>query len=192
VEAYRYQELAYLIVPIMLGMEFFMTARSERKGGGETPFGSYVLDFFGFVFAALIPAIFIFTIWTLETERFVLHHNTLARFDRYAVLFFFLGAWWQVYMLAALRARRMREMNVSDWYIWLPYIGLGVFISFLILWVSPWKMKWVSVFWFVFTFSVLKLLKVSAKGIEKVFWFLAIFTFVSENLLFIWLETLLS
>ena len=95
-------------------------------------------------------------------------------------------------MIVALRARRMRELTVNDLYIWVPYIGLGTFISFLILWVSPWNLKWVSVVWFVFTFGVLKLLRISAKGVEKVFWFLAAFTFVSENLLFIWLETLLS
>lgn len=191
-EAYRYQEIVYLIVPIMLGMEFFMTARVERKGQNDVPFGSYVLDLFGFVFSALIPAIFIFTIWTLETGKFVLHRDTLARFDRYAVMFFFMGSWWQVYMIAALRARRIRELSVSDWYVWIPYVGLGIFISLLVLWVSPWNLKWVSVFWFLITFGTLKVFHVGPKAIEKVFWVLAAITFFSENLLFIWLETLLS
>ncbi len=190
-EAYRYQELVYLIVPVMVGMEFFMTARLEKKDHEETPFGSYVLDFFGFVFAALVPAIFIFTIWAIEGKKFVFGVEALARFDRYAVMFFFMGAWWQVYVLAALRARRLKTLKVSDWYVWLPYTGLGMFISFLVLWVSPWGLKWVSVFWFVATFAGLKLLKVSPKGVERVFWGLAAFTFIGENLLFLWLETVI-
>lgn len=188
-EAYRYQQLAYLIVPIMLGMEFFMTARFEKKDRDDVPFGSYVLDFFGFVFSALIPAIFIFTIWAIEGKKFIFGEDTLARFDRYAVMFFFLGSWWQVYILAALRARRLRKMSYSHWYIWLPYVGLGIFISFLVLWVSPWNLKWVSVFWFVLTFIVIKLLRVSPQTIEKVFWVFAGVTFFVENLLFLWLET---
>lgn len=30
-EAYRYQELVYLVVPVMLGMEFLMCAKDERR-----------------------------------------------------------------------------------------------------------------------------------------------------------------
>jgi len=188
-EAYRYQELMYLVVPVMVGMEFFMTARFEKRGHEDTPFGSYVLDFFGFIFVALIPAIFIFTIWAIEGGRFDFGTDTLARFDRYAVMFLFMGAWWQVYILAALRARRMRELKVNDWYVWLPYLGLGTFISLLVLWVSPWNLKWVSVFWFFATFVVMKLLKAGPGAIEKFFWVLAGFTFFVENILFLWLES---
>jgi hypothetical protein len=190
-EAYRYQELAYLIVPIMLGMEFFMTAKIERKGDDNAPVGTYVLDFFGFVFAALIPAIFIFTIWAIVTERFTVGQDTLARFDRYAVMFFFMGAWWQVYMIAALRARRLRDLELSDWYIWVPYLVLGTFISLLILWVSPWNLKWVSVFWFMISFAVMKFAGFSLKVVEKALWTLAVATFFFMNLLFLWLESLI-
>ncbi|MEE9524294.1 MAG: hypothetical protein V3V59_06025 [Thermodesulfovibrionales bacterium] len=190
-EAYRYQELAYLIVPVMLGMEFFMTARIERKGYDNAPVGTYVLDFFGFVFAALIPAIFIFTIWAIVTDKFAVGRDTLARFDRYAVMFFFMGAWWQIYMITALRARRLRELKVTDWYVWVPYIGLGTFISLLILWVFPWNLKWVSVFWFLISFAVMKFAGLSLKVIEKAFWALAGVTFFFMNLLFLWLESLI-
>ncbi|UCG78334.1 MAG: hypothetical protein JSV21_00405 [Nitrospirota bacterium] len=190
-EAYRYQELVYLVVPVMVGMEFFMTARAERRGFDNPPVGTYVLDFFGFLFAAIIPAIFIFTIWSIETGAFSFGNDTLARFDRYAVMFFFMGAWWQVYLLTALRVRRSRDLDVSDWYVWVPYLGLGIFISLLVLWVSPWGLKWVSVIWFFFLFGALKLSGVTPKVIEKVFWVLTLITFFGENLLFLWLETLL-
>jgi hypothetical protein len=189
-ESYRYQQLAYLVVPVMLGMEFFITGRFERKSHDDVPVGSYVLDFFGFVFTALIPAIFIFTIWAVDQKKFVFGINTLARFDRYGVMFFFMGAWWQVYMIAALRARRLRSGGISDWYVWIPYVGLGIFISLLVLWVSPWGLMWVSVFWFLMTFGILKVLKVTAKNIERVFWILGLFTFLSENVLFIWLDSI--
>jgi hypothetical protein len=52
-EAYRYRELVYLIVPIMLGMEFFISAREEKKDREEVTLGFYVLEFFGFIFMAL-------------------------------------------------------------------------------------------------------------------------------------------
>lgn len=189
-EAYRYQELAYLIVPIMLGIEFFLTARSERSGAGEVPVGAYVLDFFGFVFCALIPAVFIFTILAIEGGYFSFGKDTPARFDRYVVMFFFMGAWWQVYMLTALRVRRMCRLHQSEWYVWIPYIVLGVFISLLVLWVSPWNLKWISVAWFIFIFLALKVFRISAKNVERVFWLLAAVTFFMENLMFLWLETI--
>ena len=95
----------------------------------DTPLGSYVLDFLGFVFAALIPAIFIFTIWTVEAKTFPLQDITLARLDRYAVLFLFMGAWWQVHMIGALRARKIKKGDAAEWYLWGPYLLLGIYIS---------------------------------------------------------------
>jgi hypothetical protein len=123
-EAYRYQELLYLIVPVMLGMEFFMCAREERRSRAEAPLGSYLLEFSGVLFMALIPAVFLFTIWASETKRFPFQEITLARLDRYGVMFFFMGAWWQVYLFGALRARRMEKKATDKWY----------------LWVSPWNL----------------------------------------------------
>lgn len=188
-ESYRYQQIAYLVVPIMLGIEFFLCARDERKDKEIAPVGSYLLDFFGFIFSALIPAIFFFTIWAVEYKAFPLQATTLARLDRYGVMFFFLGAWWQVYIFAALRARRIRLKNGSRWILWIPYLLLGIFISLLVLWVSPWNLKWISVGWFFMLFIVL--IKAYMKTVERVFWALTGFTFFMENILFIWLESVI-
>lgn len=190
-ESYRYQQLAYLIIPILVGMEFFLTAKTEKQGSEEAPFGSYVLDFFGFVFIALIPAVFIFTIWAVETKRFMVSVETLARFDRYAVMFLFMGSWWQVYILSALRARRLRKSQVSDWYVWVPYIVLGIYGSALVLWAAPWGLMWFSLLWVLMTFGVLKFFKVSAKNIERIFWVMALIMFLMENILFIFLESVM-
>ncbi len=188
-QAYRYQELAYLIVPVMLGVEFFITAKDEKKGREETPIGSYILDFFGFIFMTIIPALFIFTIWAIEKGSFPFGEETLARLDRYGVMFMFMGAWWQVYLIAALRARRLRYDN-KPIKLWGPFILLGVFISFLVLWVSPWGLKWVSVGWFFVLTAIMLVFKVKPKTLERVFWALAIFTFILENILFVWLESI--
>jgi hypothetical protein len=187
-EAYRYQELAYLIVPVTLGVEFFMTAKNEKRDKQETPIGSYVLDLWGFIFFALIPAMFVFTIWAIESGSFPFSTETLARLDRYGVMFFFMGGWWQVYIITALRARRAEEGR-GMLYIWGPYLFFGVFVSLIVLWVSPWNLKWISVGWFLFLAGLLKALKVKPKTIEKVFWILAGLTFVAENIVFVWLET---
>jgi hypothetical protein len=185
----RYPELAYLVVPVFLGLEFFISAKSEKKGREETPLGSYVLDFFGFLFMALIPAIFLFTIWAVETKAFPMQDMTLARLDRYGVIFFFLGSWWQVHMIAALRSRRLREEDSAKWYVWTPYLVLGVFISLLILWVSPFHLKWVSTSWFLMVFGILRIAKARAKTLHRVFWVLTAFFFLLENVMFIFMET---
>jgi hypothetical protein len=99
-EAYRYQQIAYLVVPVMLGLEFFQCAKDEKGEGEETSLGVYALDILGFVFAALFPAIFAFTIWAVETKAFPEQSLPLARLDRYAVLFFFYGR-----MVAGLSVR---------------------------------------------------------------------------------------
>ena len=187
--AIRYPELAYLIVPVLLGIEFFMSAKTEKGEKEETPLGSYVLDFFGFLFMALIPAIFIFTIWAVETKAFPLQDLALARLDRYAVIFFFLGSWWQVHMITALRSRRLKEDDTAKWYVWAPYLILGVYISLLVLWVSPFYLKWVSVAWFLMVFGILRISKARPKTIQRVFWVLTVFFFLVENVMFIFMET---
>lgn len=188
-EAYRYQELAYLVVPVMLGMEFFMCARDEKRIGLDSTLGSYLLEVSGFIFMALIPAVFIFTIWAVETKRFPLQELTLARLDRYGVLFFFMGGWWQVYIFGALRARRMERKEAGKGYLWIPFLSLGLFISILVLWVSPWNLKWVSAIWFFLVFGILNIIKARPKTIEKTMWILAAITFLVENILFLWLES---
>lgn len=190
-DAYRYQQLAYLIVPVVLGMEFFMCAKEERKSGEEAQLGFYVLEFFGFVFMALFPAIFLFTIWAIEAKAFPAQEIPLARLDRYAVLFFFMGAWWQVYMFGALRARRMLKREVQRAYLWIPFLALGVFISLLVMWVSPWNLKWISVGWFFLIFALLSVFKARLKIIERTMWVFAGITFIVENILFIWLESII-
>ncbi len=188
-DTYRYQQLAYLIIPVLLGFEFFKSAKEENKGKEETPLGSYVLDLFGFLFMAVIPAVFIFTIWAVESRAFPRHDMMLARLDRYAVLFLFMGSWWQVHMLGALRARRMTAESKNKWHLWGPYLVLGIFISLLILWVSPFNMKWASVIWFLLVFGVFRLSRAKPKTVGRALWILAAGFFIVENIVFIFLET---
>ncbi len=187
-EAYRYQEFAYLVVPIMTGYEFFVAAKKERASRGDSPLGAYILDICGFIFMALIPALFIFTIACLEAGLFAFREETLARLDRYGVMFFFMGAWWQVYIIGALRARRSQGENLLK-QVWIPFISLGIYISLLILWVSPWGLKWVSLGWFILFTLFMAIIKPSKRTVERVLWILAGITFFLENILFLWLET---
>ena len=187
-EPYRYQQIAYLIVPVSLGIEFFLSAKEEKKDKETVPIGAYLLDFLGYIFSALIPGIFIFAIWAIEYKAFPRQGIMLAKLDRYGVMFFFLGAWWQILVLTALKSRRIRLNNGLKWKVWIPYLLLGPYISLLVLWVSPWNLKWVSVFLFLVIFACL--FKASLRTVEKVFWLLSGIIIFMENILFIFLETI--
>ncbi|HAM50388.1 MAG TPA: hypothetical protein DCP92_06705 [Nitrospiraceae bacterium] len=188
-DVYRYQELAYLAVPVVLGMEFFLNAKEENKGKEETPLGSYVLDLLGFVFTALLPSVFIFTIWAVESKAFPLQGMALAKLDRYAVLFFFLGGWWQIFLFGALRARRMKKKAAGAWYLWGPLVILGVFISLLVLWDSPWNLKWISLILYFLIFGLLYVFKARLKTIERIMWGFSVITFILVNIMFILFES---
>ena len=114
-----------------------------------------------------------------------------GRFDRYGVMFFFLGSWWQVFLITALRARRTADNGGSLLFsVWVPYLVLGAFISALILWVAPFNLMWVSIFWFVASFGLFAAIRVSADKICKVFMILAIVVLVGENILFVILDAI--
>ncbi len=190
-EGYRYQQLAYLIIPLIAGIEFFRNARFMRQQAGKESAQAVTLDACGYGFIAFIPAIFLFTIFSLEYKRFPLLVQVLHRFDRYGVMFLFLGSWWQVFLITALRARRTAESGGSMVRsVWVPYLVLGCFISALILWVAPFNLMWVSVFWFIASFGLLAALQVSPGKVCRVFMVLAVMTFVGENLLFIILDAI--
>jgi len=186
-EPYRYQQMAYLIVPVSLGIEFLLSSKDEKKDKETPPIGTYLLDALGYMFSILIPGIFFFIIWAIEHNIFPRQEVMLAKFDRYGVMFFFLGAWWQIVALTALRSRRIRQNNSSKWKVWIPYLLLGTYISLLVLWVAPWNLKWVSVFLFLIVFACL--FKTSLKTVERIFWLLSIVIIFIENILFIFLET---
>ncbi len=190
-EGYRYQQFAYLIVPVFLGIEFFVNGRYERIRCGKGSARALVCDTFGFVFAGLIPLIFLFTIISLESHRSLLLLQVLHRMDRYGVMFFFLGAWWQVFLLTALRARRFDAQSGSlRTRVWLPYLVFGAFISALILWVAPWNMMWFSVAWFLISWGGMAAFNASPRKIAKVFAILAAIVFFAENVLFIILDSI--
>jgi len=190
-EGYRYQQFAYLVIPLALGVEFFLTARSERKKEGKESAKAVVMDSFGYVFAALVPALFCFTIFSLEYKRLLLMEQILHRLDRYGVMFFFLGAWWQVFLITALRARRVADQGGKCFApVWCPYLALGAFISALILWVAPFNLMWVSVFWFVSTCGLCGIVGTSPAKISKIFFVLAFLVIIGENILFIMLDAI--
>ena len=192
-EGYRLQQFSYLVVPVTAGVEFFLTAKAERKKEGKEIAKAVAMDAFGYVFVALIPAMFLFTIFSLEYKRFPLMEQVLHRLDRYGVMFFFLGAWWQVFVITALRARRAANANKGGscfFQVWCPYLAFGAYISALILWVAPWNLMWVSFFWFVATSGLCGLIGVSASKISKLFMVLAILVLFAENILFIMLDAI--
>ena len=167
-ESYRYQQLAYLIVPLTTGVEFFLTAREDRRTSGRESTRAVIMDALGYVFLGIIPALFLFTIYSLENHRLPLLVQVLHRLDHYGVMFFFFGAWWQVFLITSLRARRAAGGDgklLAN--VWLPYLAFGAFISALILWVAPWNLMWVSIFWFVCSFILFAAIGVSSSRLAR-------------------------
>jgi hypothetical protein len=190
-EGYRYQQFAYLIVPLTVGVEFFLTSKNEKKLSGKVTTWTVVMEALGYLFTALVPALFLFTIFSLESHRFPIVEHILHRLDRYGVMFFFLGSWWQVFLIASLRARRIGEQEGRMFLkVWFPYLAYGGFISALILWVAPWNLMWVSFFWFIGTFGLFAVLDVSPRKTAKVFLVLAVVVFFIENVFFIVLDAI--
>lgn len=190
-EGYRYQQFAYLIIPLIAGIEFFRCARSVRSRTGRESARAVVMDACGYVFLVLVPALYFFTILGLEYQRFPLLTQMLHRFDRYGVMFLFLGAWWQVFLITGLRARRTADSGGPLFRsVWVPYLALGFFISALILWVAPFNLMWFSIFWFIGSFGVLTASRMSGEKVCKVFFILAGVIFIGENILFIILDAI--
>jgi len=190
-EGYRFQQFAYLIIPLIVGVEFFLTAKALRRKEGKESARTLAMEAFGYVFVALIPALFLFTIFSIEYKKFPLMLQLLHRLDRYGVMFFFLGAWWQVFVITALRALRTADRGGSCFLpVWCPYLLLGAFISALILWVAPWNLMWVSFMWFVASCGLCGLIGVSPSKLSKIFLVLAIMVFMGENILFIFLDAI--
>jgi hypothetical protein len=190
-EGYRYQQLAYLVVPLAAGVELFLTAKCERNKSKKECALAVLMDAMGYVFVGLIPALFFFTIFSLENHYLSQIAQLLHRLDRYGVMFFFLGSWWQVFLITSLRARRSsgdgKKMFLS---VWMPYLAYGALISALILWVAPWNLMWVSFLWFVGTWGLFSVIGVSPSKLSKVFFVLSISVLVCENILFIILDAI--
>lgn len=190
VEPYRYQQLAYLVIPVFLGIEFFVAAsaekghKSHKEEDGDSSLGSYLLDLCGFVFIALVPAVFCFTIWAVTKGAFQ-SELTLARLDRYGVMFMFLGAWWQIHLLGALRARRLGGRGL---HVIVPFVALGVYVSLLVLWVAPFGLKWISMGWFFALALLLYGLRRKPKRMERLLWGATLLTFFLTNVVFLFLE----
>jgi hypothetical protein len=185
-EGYRLQQFAYLVIPVTAGVEFFLTAKAERRKEKKETARAVAMDAFGYFFIALIPALFLFTIFSIEYNRFPLMAQVLHRLDRYGVMFFFLGAWWQIFLITALRARRVAYQGGKCFpKVWCPYLLFGAFISALVLWVAPWNLMWVSFFWFVASWGVCGLIDVAPAKLAKIFMVLAVLVLIGENILFI-------
>jgi len=190
-EGYRWQQLAYLVIPLTAGVEFFLTAKAERKKEGKESAKAVAMDVFGYGFVALIPALFLFTIFNIERKRLPQMELVLHRLDRYGVMFFFLGGWWQIFLITALRARRVATQGGKCFFqVWCPYLLFGAFISALVLWVAPWNLMWDSFFWFVASFGICGLINVSPSKLAKIFMILAILVLIGENILFIILDAI--
>lgn len=190
-EGYRYQQFAYLIIPFLTGVEFFRCAKAERGTTEKEMARVVAMDALGYAFIGLVPAVFLLTIISLEYHRLPLFVQVLHRLDRYGVMFFFLGGWWQIFLITALRARRVAGRGGSMFYsVWLPYLALGAFISALVLWSAPFNLMWVSFFWFAASFCLLAGIGTSTGNVAKIFLALTILVLVGENIFFVILDAI--
>ena len=190
-ESYRYQQFLYLIIPLFVGIELFLTAQHERRTLSKESAAAIIMDAGGYFFTTLIPMLFLFTILSLSQHRLQLSGEVLHRVDRYGVMFFFLGAWWQIFLITGLRARRAAVAGKPIFScVWCPYLALGLFVSALILWSAPFGLMWLSVFWFAASYGVLNIFDLSTPKVSRVFFIMAGLMFIGENFFFMIMDAI--
>ncbi len=146
----------YLVVPFYLGLQLSLLARDERAGEKARSLGSYALDIFGLMFAVGVPALFVVSALAIFKLSGV-YPEFMGAVFQYVLMFFFLGAWWQFFVIMALKAYRDRDRGPNRLNYLLFYAAGGIFISLNAFLGGEWFLKWMSLFFLAVIAPVLLL-----------------------------------
>ncbi len=139
--------MVWLVVPFYIGLQLSFVAQEERKAKKEHSLGSYMLDAVALCFSVGVPAfmvLFSFAVFKVADR----HTDVLAILFRYVVMFFFLGIWWQVFLIMSIKAYRDRAGEINRLKYFVFYALLSVFTSLNAFLGGEWFLKWGSLIFF--------------------------------------------
>lgn len=178
--------MVWLAVPFYIGLQLSFVAQDERKANKEFSLGSYMLDAVALFFSVGLPAfmlIFSFAVFKVADR----HEAVLALLFRYVVMFFFLGIWWQVFLIMSIRAYRDRGKEIK----WLNYLAfyalLSVFTSLNAFLGGEWFLKWGSLIFFALAAPITLL---PAPKMSKAFLAVAVLGLLVQTLGFIYVSAI--
>ncbi len=176
----------YLIVPFYLGLQLSFLAKDERTVNKDHAAGSYALDALGLLSAVGVPVFFIVS--TLAIFKLGGRYPELmGGIFRYGLLFFFFGAWWQFFVIMALKAYRDRDKKVSKLNYLLFFVAGGVFISLNAFLGGEWFLKWMSL---IFLAMVAPVLLLPCRKMCAAFLLVALLSFMLQTAGFIYVSSL--
>jgi hypothetical protein len=148
--------LLWLAVPFYLGLQLSFVAQDERKARQGYSVGSYLIDAVALMFAVLLPAfMLIFSLAVFKAaDR---HPEALAIMFRYVVMFFYLGIWWEVFVIMAIKAYRDRGKKINRVNYAAFYALVAIALSINAFWGGEWFLKWLALFLFALVSPLLLL-----------------------------------
>jgi len=178
--------MVWLVVPFYLGLLISFVASDERKAKKDHAVGSYMLDAVALFFSVGVPAfmlVFSFAVHKVSGR----HTEALAIVFRYVVMFFYLGIWWQLFVIMAIKAYRDRNKEIKRLGYFLFYIIASVFLSLNAFIGGEWFLKWGSLFFFAVASPILFL---SPRNMSKAFLALAVVGLVVQTIGFIYVSAM--
>ena len=134
--------MVYLAVPFYLGLQFKMAAKAEKQ---TFKVNVYTMDLLGVLFSYIIPAFVI--IASLGVYKYGTQYpHVMSIVLRYGLMFLFMGMWWQLFGIMAMKAYRdwTGEAVVNKGKYILFYAVASVFVSLTAFIGGEWFLKWMS------------------------------------------------
>ena len=134
--------LVYLAVPFYLGLQFRMAAKVEKR---TYKINVCTMDLLGLLFSVVIPAFVV--IASLGVYKYGTQYpQVMSVVFRYGLMFLFMGMWWQLFGIMAVKAYRdwTSEAVVNKGKYLLFYAVASVFVSLTAFIGGEWFLKWMS------------------------------------------------
>jgi len=134
--------MVYIAVPFYLGLQFRLAAKTEKQ---TYKINICTMDALGILFTVVIPLFVIISsigVYKFGTE----YPHLMSIVFRYGLMFLFMGMWWQLFGIMAVKAYRDwtsgAEVNKVKYLLF--YAAASVFVSLTAFIGGEWFLKWMS------------------------------------------------
>jgi hypothetical protein len=177
--------LVSLAVPFYLGLQFRMAAKVEKK---TYKINICTMDMLGLLFSVVIPVFVIIS--SVGIYKYGTQYPELMNIVfRYGLMFLFMGMWWQLFGIMAVKAYRdwTNEVEVKKGRYLLFYAIASVFVSLTAFIGGEWFLKWMSL---IFLAIAAPIILLPIKWVCVGFLIAAMVAFLVQTLGFIYVSSL--